>query len=1006
MPRQTPPVTKDASYRTTAAGFENATRNLKRSAATPNTLTPVSQGKQRWNLQTKVTIWAIALGILPIFTIAGAIFLSNQSINRQIETAKTAGNNGIEEVEAAVEQQLPMLWMGAGAIALLTGGVAAFLANRVSRPIVQNASVSNEMVNRLQHENVDLRYRAEGDELSALSANLNVIETQLPQLLLRQEAESQRSQTFQDVTRRIRTSFFEEDVLRTTVEEVRKALRTDRVIIFRFDENWDGTIVEESVTPGWPKALWSTISDPCFADRYVKLYKAERVRATDDIYNAGLTDCHIGILERFAVKANLVTPIMVSNELFGLLIAHQCSGPRQWEQPEIDLVAQIAMQVGFALEYTNLLEQFNTKANRARVLVEVTRRIRASLSEDDVLQTTVQEVRKALRADRAIVYSFDDQWYGTVVAEAVLPVFPEALWAEIRDPCFAQGFVPKYQAGRVQATNNIYEAGLTDCHIEQLARFDVKANLVTPIIREDKLFGLLIVHQCSGPRTWQQTEVDLVAQIASQVGFALSHARFLKQVGDQGTQNQLITQITRQIRETIFEEEILKTTVTDTRKAIEADRVIVYSFDEDWYGTVVAEAVLPGFPKALWAEIHDPCFAEGYVEKYQDGRVQATNDVQNAGLTPCHLKQLEPFAVRANLVAPIIKDGELFGLLIAHQCSGPRTWKQTDIELVTQVAAQVGSAIKHARLLSSVEKSYQSAEGKVQTERQQRDKLTEKLSTVLTDSETAIQSFSNEAIGQLESINTLQNHIRVLDDAARTISTTAQSAEIQGKQVGRIVQIARKSIEQAVVDIISIREALNSTVPRIKGLEDVSQEVSKSLASISNSTSRLKLQATMSQVKLDDADAGVGSGSLNTGDHEWISTLKKVNALVQKLDADITTLKPLISTMKAETQDMATTIGVKTQQVEPLTQMTDTIQQELNQLMTASDQMNAMVDDILQTATDQSEVSTAANQALRKVTSITQKISESSEIVSESFSNLSMLSQDIQTSGNSDAKSD
>ncbi|MEA5505196.1 hypothetical protein VB735_19200 [Halotia wernerae UHCC 0503] len=76
------------------------------------------------------------------------------------------------------------------------------------------------------------------------------------------------------------------------------------------------------------------------------------------------------------------------------------------------------------------------------------------------------------------------------------------------------------------------------------------------------------------------------------------------------------------------------------------DRVMVYSFDANWYGTVIAEAVLPGFPKALRANIKDPCFAEGYVEQYQSGRVQAVNNIYEAGLSACHISQLEPFAVK------------------------------------------------------------------------------------------------------------------------------------------------------------------------------------------------------------------------------------------------------------------------------------------------------------------------------------------------------------------------
>jgi hypothetical protein len=42
---------------------------------------------------------------------------------------------------------------------------------------------------------------------------------------------------------------------------------------------------------GWPKALGANIADPCFADKYVEKYLQGRVKAVEDIYEAGLSNC-------------------------------------------------------------------------------------------------------------------------------------------------------------------------------------------------------------------------------------------------------------------------------------------------------------------------------------------------------------------------------------------------------------------------------------------------------------------------------------------------------------------------------------------------------------------------------------------------------------------------------------------------------------------------------------------------------------------------------------------
>jgi GAF domain-containing protein len=81
------------------------------------------------------------------------------------------------------------------------------------------------------------------------------------------------------------------------------------------------------------------------------------VRAIEDIYTAGLHECHINLLAEHHVRANLVVPILQGNHLWGLLIAHQCSGPRHWKELEISLLNQLATQAAIAIQQSELYQQ-------------------------------------------------------------------------------------------------------------------------------------------------------------------------------------------------------------------------------------------------------------------------------------------------------------------------------------------------------------------------------------------------------------------------------------------------------------------------------------------------------------------------------------------------------------------------------------------------------------------------------------------------------------------------
>jgi PAS domain S-box-containing protein len=172
---------------------------------------------------------------------------------------------------------------------------------------------------------------------------------------LQQQVEWQR--LVMAMTQNIRRSLNLEDVLTTTVHEVRQFLHTDRVVIFQFNPTWDGTVVTESVGAAWLPLLGRTIADPCFADHHVTAFQQGQVTAKANIQTAGISACHLDLLTRFQVIANLVVPILQGETLWGLLIAHHCAAPREWQPLEIDLLRQLASQVGLAIQQADLFAQ-------------------------------------------------------------------------------------------------------------------------------------------------------------------------------------------------------------------------------------------------------------------------------------------------------------------------------------------------------------------------------------------------------------------------------------------------------------------------------------------------------------------------------------------------------------------------------------------------------------------------------------------------------------------------
>ena len=175
--------------------------------------------------------------------------------------------------------------------------------------------------------------------------------------------------------------------------------------------------------------------------------------------------------------------------------------------------------------------QFQIEQHNA--LFHVIARLRESLDLDTIFQATATEVRQLLQADRVGMFRFDPDsgWDdGEFVSEDVDPEYTSAIAQKVHDRCLGEQFAIYYQQGRMQVVADIYNAGLSDCHMAILAQFQVRANLAVPLLQGQNLWGLLCIHQCRAPRQWQDIEIEFVRQIANHLGVALQHAELLAEL--------------------------------------------------------------------------------------------------------------------------------------------------------------------------------------------------------------------------------------------------------------------------------------------------------------------------------------------------------------------------------------------------------------------------------------------------------------------------------------------
>ncbi|BAY16588.1 multi-sensor signal transduction histidine kinase [Anabaenopsis circularis NIES-21] len=164
-----------------------------------------------------------------------------------------------------------------------------------------------------------------------------------------------------------------------------------------------------------------------------------------------------------------------------------------------------------------------------KVIKQVSEQIRRSLDLKTTLQTIVYEVRSLLNSDRVIIYQKTGESVGEVIVEEINGTWLSTLGITTPDGCLPDESARFLSQGKIKAINNVSAYHLSACHQEFLQSLQIQANLTVPINIGSQLWGLLIVHQCATPRDWQDTEINLIQQLADQAAIAIQQAQLYQQ---------------------------------------------------------------------------------------------------------------------------------------------------------------------------------------------------------------------------------------------------------------------------------------------------------------------------------------------------------------------------------------------------------------------------------------------------------------------------------------------
>jgi light-regulated signal transduction histidine kinase (bacteriophytochrome) len=189
----------------------------------------------------------------------------------------------------------------------------------------------------------------------------------------------------------------------------------------------------------------------------------------------------------------------------------------------------------------------------------------------------------------------------------------------------------------------------------------------------------------------------------------------------------VLRRITNRIRRTLELEEIITTTTVEMRSLLGTDRVMIYKFHPDGSGQVIAESIhehrlpsllglnfpaddIPPHARELFIKsrvrsvvnVDTQEIAQISLRDLENGEI-ITEDIQYRSVDCCHVEYLTAMGVKSTLVAPILYQNQLWGLLVSHH-SESRGVSEYELEAVQIVVDQLSVAIAQSTLLTQARK--------------------------------------------------------------------------------------------------------------------------------------------------------------------------------------------------------------------------------------------------------------------------------------------------------------
>lgn len=392
-----------------------------------------------------------------------------------------------------------------------------------------------------------------------------------------------------------------------------------------------------------------------------------------------------------------------------------------------------------ARAFNQMAEHLEFEEEHKLMVEQIGEAIRQSLDLNQILNTTVRELGRALAASRCCLAVIDARSHTDLTSDEL--VFDYVWWdgqragTPLKNRCvlLTEDSILRtiLSQGTILSLDVLDDAALQPVFDNPQSYPDdwlsIKSLIACPISTRDRPIGLILLHQCDRLRVWSESELELVQAVATHVAVAMDHARLYAQSRALAEQELLINHIVRAVRGSLDLDTILGTVTRELGEALSADRCQIGQPRLDAPLVVSHEFIASGMVPAVGMSIYGQPDGSGlsgepaggpatllgidlntlesstaYDTTIREVPLAVIADVAADSRAAPFIGFLNAFGTKSLIVAPLLDGTRLLGVLMVHQVTSQRRWKPAEVSLVAAIADQVSVAISHAQLFAQV----------------------------------------------------------------------------------------------------------------------------------------------------------------------------------------------------------------------------------------------------------------------------------------------------------------